>query len=137
MKKFIPIIAALYSAINCSQNSQLEGRWFWEDSTKTNIIVLDFREDNNIFRYAGPNNPVNRNNFKNGRYSLKKDSLLVITWDDKTTEECQISFSSKDSLFLTYGSNHGIFSNKKFKFGLPKGKDEEVRADEVPPEIKN
>jgi hypothetical protein len=137
MKKvFLYLITILFVLTGCSQDAKLEGYWGWQDSTKANRIILQLGKNEFIRRYAGPfNGPTNPNDFKNGKYFLKKDSLLIITWDDKTIESCRISLLQNGGLILTYGSDQGKFSNQKyiFKKGID---DEEVRKDEIPPEIK-
>jgi hypothetical protein len=135
MNKIFLIIIIPVSLISCVQTPKFDGGWHWSDSTTTNVISLALRKDGSVSRYSGPNKTMHPEDLKNGKYTLKKDSVLVIEWNDQTIEKCQISLLSKNGLILTYGPDQGVFSNRKFVFG--RVIDEEVRKDEIPPEIKN
>jgi hypothetical protein len=113
----------------------LKGSWQWKDSTTHYQIMLNIYKDDKLSKYAGHSEPKRREDFKNGKYSLKKDSVLVINYDDNTTETCRISFVPKFGLTLIYGPNQGLYSNRKYILG--KVIDKEVRANEAPPRIKN
>ena len=129
------LIAILILLTSCAQNSkEIEGAWLWKDSTNTNMISLIIKNDNLVSRYAGPNTTMHPEDFKNGKYSLSKDSLFFINGDSKTLESCRIKFIRENVIQLTYESTKGPFSNREYIFH--RVFDEEVNKADIPPEVK-
>jgi len=127
------LIVILIQLTSSAQNSkEIEGAWYWHDSTTTNVISLFFKDNGAVSRYSGPKKTMHPEYLKNGKYSLKNGDL-VITWDDKTTETSTIKLITKNSIQFTYPQQN---RNSKKVFIFHKVFDEEVNKDDIPPEVK-
>jgi hypothetical protein len=127
------LIAILMLLTSCAQNSkEIEGAWYWHDSTTTNVISLFFKDNGIVSRYSGPKKTMHPEDLKSGKYSLKNGDL-IITWDDKTTETSTVKLINKNSIQITYEQQN---KNPMKVLIFHKVFDEEVNKDDIPPEVK-
>ena len=107
--KLFLIAILLFSINSYSQNKNLVAAWYWADSTNTRSISIFFRNKKDITQMLDlVKNPVITDSTnKNGKYSIKNDSILVITWNDGATEVRKFKFLNnyEDTLQMTIAKN--------------------------------
>src|SRR5947209_1219406 len=110
MKNFFLLLTIIFfSTVGYSQNKNLVAAWIWVDSTNTHSISIFFKNEKNITQMSDiiKSSVVNKDNNKNGNYSIKNDNTLEIMWDDGTKEERKFKFLNKykDALQMTIQNN--------------------------------
>lgn len=109
-----------------AQTSKLIGAWHWSD--KVNSTSIFFDADGQISKQTTKNGTaLLPDKFKKGTYQLN-DSLLIITWADKTKEKIKLNFINENSFRAApFPIGKG---KRRSEFVFNRVIDEEVKEDE-------
>ena len=86
---------------NCSaQNNKIVGSWIYQE--EGNTIQYFIKQDGTIFkRKAISGKEVFNSTPKVGTYKFNDNSVLIIKWEDKTSEKLIVKFIDKNAEFTT------------------------------------